>query len=315
MGKSKRVPPSQRNELAEYASLLRSLRTNDLLDISSRLGGSSHASASSATPPDDPYTLAGERHPSSTSLTGAAGRDDESEPTDSVPYALGSSEIWTRWPLLPDEVQTTEWGFSDEIRVLVSQALSISPNSYHNDESVYDANVSTEGDADTLLDGDDIPDNMMRVITEASAAHLERILASLVNITPHLNPRSRSRMGGIGWEIVLQTVSAAGLADAMFVIVQILQAKSFAYINNNRTIETVQRRLEQLYGPASMSCVYKRATYCFLVLSVLSDSEHAETDAYYRSQLAERESRYDYIALPFAKPSNRGSVRVRKQPR
>lgn len=54
----------------------------------------------------------------------------------------------------------------------------------------------------------------MRVLAETSAAQLARMLAALVSFAPVADRGYQSRFGGLGWEIVLQAVGAAGLVDA-----------------------------------------------------------------------------------------------------
>jgi hypothetical protein len=104
-----------------------------------------------------------------------------------------------RWPLLPEDVHIPEWGFEDEVRALASQASR------------------GEGDDDDDDDDDDDAD-ILPGLYEETFAHLSAILD---HIAVHVPPTAKSlqdRFRPIGWEDVLQIVSASGAVDERSVL-------------------------------------------------------------------------------------------------
>jgi len=226
MSKKRAVPTALHSELSDYASLLRVLRTGNTLDVASQLRKSllvhgeddryeADPSVSGDSRPESPVS----KHPS-----GPLPVDTDPEAVHrKLPVKQGTRiirDVWTRWPLPPDEVQPTEWGFREEIKSLAQQTLkfhfleeneglsgskpvlSSGPGQHHH-----------EGTDSFLPDIESLPSPALRFLTEASSVHLERMLASIVSLAPTGESSFEPRFNGLGWEAVLQAVSTAGLFD------------------------------------------------------------------------------------------------------
>lgn len=163
--KTRLVPSALHAELSEYTSLLRALRTNDILDVASQLtrpyAGPS-TGASTVTTRDDSLApqsvnfvdvdLSDEDGGRSIRVTGKDVNDGESEKPDSesedeldggeevVGAQKGKAKAkksrslrkkkverdeWTRWPLMDGDVHIPEWGFEDEVLFLARQSIAL----------------------------------------------------------------------------------------------------------------------------------------------------------------------------------------------
>lgn len=209
--KKKRVPAALHSEISEYASLLRALRVTDALDITAQL-----------TRLDSAPTLANEeeemgRHESPMTShvvhEGAALIEEKGHP-----QALGVSQkshnTWTRWPLLAEDVHIPEWRFEDEVHSLAKQALlsDLSTSSELPEGTSSDLNVPGEDQVEALL-----PPSSLRVLTDVSSSHLEHILSALASYTPMVDKSTLHRHHPLGWESVLNIVSATRLVDSEYV--------------------------------------------------------------------------------------------------
>lgn len=155
--KTKLIPIALHTELSEYTSLLRALRTNDILDVASQLarpyaGSSTRASTvtardSSLAPRSTDFAdveLSDEDVGSSARVAERNMDDGESEKPDSgSEYEMGGEgkakakkrssrskkkkmerDEWTRWPLMVGDVHIPEWGFADEVLFLARQSIA-----------------------------------------------------------------------------------------------------------------------------------------------------------------------------------------------
>jgi hypothetical protein len=219
MGKQKKrkiVPASLHSEISEYASLVRALRATDTLDITSQLTRLDSA----PSPWDvDPTNEETGRHVSPTSSR--VDRGDVSFIEDKGhSSALGTSRTsrntWTRWPLLAEDAHVPEWRFEDEVHSLARQALLYDlstlnqlPASTSSESHSMDHNVPSEDQVEELL-----PPSSLRILADVSSSHLERILSALASYCPPADKSTQHRRHPIGWESVLNVVSATGLVDS-----------------------------------------------------------------------------------------------------
>src|SRR5262245_57900443 len=127
-------------ELADYASLLRSLATADALDLSSHL----------TRPLLNPSQKLNRKY----------------------------KRLCTRWPLLPQDVHVPEWGFEDEIQLLVSSR------------------------SDDLDDDDDEP--LPPSLFEQASTHLSTILTHVSAHVPRTAESLQDRFRPLGWESILE---------------------------------------------------------------------------------------------------------------
>lgn len=227
----RRVPASLYSELSEYASLLRALRTESTLDLSSQLiNARPVASCSQRTLEDvelgDQHEAADNSRPFKaryasvdTSESGKnTSRSASSVPTDKTK----SRDAWTRWPLLACDVLAPEWGLRDEIKLLATNVLRTS--------STQSAPVDfTSKSADgSLDDGDDISEaafddddfqsqQMLDSLTLDCSHFLSRVFASLAAHVPPSEKSMQNRLAPIDWESVLDIIGGTSFSDARFV--------------------------------------------------------------------------------------------------
>jgi hypothetical protein len=126
-----------------------------------------------------------------------------------------SRNTWTRWPLLAEDLHIPEWGFEDEVHLLAKQALLFDfstsdqlPTDTSSESRGVDPNVLREDQIEALL-----PPSSLRSLADASSCHLEHILSALASYSPPVDKSTQHRRHPIGWESVLNIVSAAGLVD------------------------------------------------------------------------------------------------------
>lgn len=200
MGKRKIVPAALHSELSEYSSLIRALRTNNTLDIVP------HLTKSKPTQPGV------EREPSPSPVAGPSKSVEDTSIADGEPPAKKQKrdrDTWTRWPLPAGDVHIPQWGFEDEIRILISQSRSRERAS---------AVLNEEGDRSDAEDSDEAIERYLSPITEASSAYLARILALLASHTPIAEKSMQNRVAPIGWEMVLCAASDIGVdAKSVFI--------------------------------------------------------------------------------------------------
>ncbi|KAI0037090.1 hypothetical protein K488DRAFT_67237 [Vararia minispora EC-137] len=279
MSKKRHVPAALHSELSDYASLLRVLRTNSSLDVASQLAKLPPADLNEDTHEPDPFTSEPSRPTYSISERSAhserKGKDRgrEQNKREMVPEELPtrSRDNWTRWPLLPNEVHPTEWGFQEEVRSLAQQALDFRTAFSVPSPCAAEASVQPHEPSDSdhyAPDLDSLSRPTLRVLTEVSSIHLERMLSSLVSFAPAAHQAFESRFGGIGWETVLEAVCAAGLFDVAIV-------------------DSVQRRLERMYGPAE-----------------IDHAERVDHDASNHKELDEFEAQFEYLCSPYEKATD-----------
>lgn len=176
-GKRKAVPAALRSELEEYSYLLRALRTNDTLDLSSQL---IHAAGSSPASEDD--------GPHGPSLA---------EPSGSNTHSRKPKENWTRWPLLIQDVPIPEWTLQDEVERLANRFLQ--PPSNPNEE--------TE-DAEEPIDSAAI-----KHLTLETTEYLSQVFAAIAAHVPMVEGSMQNRFKPFNWENILAIIGATGITD------------------------------------------------------------------------------------------------------
>ncbi|KAJ3863835.1 hypothetical protein EV359DRAFT_42295 [Lentinula novae-zelandiae] len=201
----KRIPAALHSELTEYSSLLRSLRTNDTLDVTSQLTRYfNHKGKEKAQISDDTYD------------------DDDSECINdgdrkraSRPQSLASEDImttkaktsthetWTRWPLLAQDVPFPEWTLQDEVAHITAFLLRDTSSSPSDVDS--DPNSSNS--------------SLISTLTLSSSRYLDSILASLAAIIPKRSVSMINRLAPAGWQSVLAAaqLQASGGSSTKYV--------------------------------------------------------------------------------------------------
>lgn len=180
-GKRKAVPTALRSELEEYSFLLRALRTNDTLDLSSQL---IRAAGTSQPPEHDDI-----RNSSSTPPVQVSG---------SALISRKPKDLWTRWPLLIQDVPVPEWTLQDEVERLANRFLH-PPRNF--DEE-------TEEDAEEPIDS-----TAIEHLTLDTTEYLSHIFAAIAAHVPMVEGSMQNRLKPLNWENVLAIVGATGLVD------------------------------------------------------------------------------------------------------
>ena len=180
-GKRKAVPTALRSELEEYSFLLRALRTNDTLDLSSQL----IRATGSSQPLEDDDTRNSPRAPAG----GASGSNSNSrKPKD----------IWTRWPLLIQDVPIPEWTLQDEVERLANKFLKPPSN----------PNGEPEEDVEEPIDS-----AAVKHLTLETTEYLSHLFAAIAAHVPMVEGSMQNRLKPLNWENILAIVGASGLID------------------------------------------------------------------------------------------------------
>ena len=180
-GKRKAVPAALRSELEEYSFLLRALRTNDTLDLSTQLIRTAGSSRNSED---------GDAHstPSASPV----------EAPESNPFPRKPKDAWTRWPLLVQDVPIPEWTLQDEVERLANKFL----------QPPGDPNQETEEDADEPIDS-----AAVKHLTLETTAYLSHLFAAIAAHVPMVEGSMQNRLRPFDWENILAIVGASGLVD------------------------------------------------------------------------------------------------------
>ena len=179
-GKRKAVPSALRSELEEYSFLLRALRTNDTLDLSSQLIRS--ASSSEAFEDDDV-------------------RDPPGKASESNSNSRKPKDTWTRWPLLIQDVPTPEWTLQDEVERLANKFLQ-PPN---------DPGQGMEEDAEEPIES-----AAVEHLTLETAEYLSHLFAAIAAHVPMVEGSMQNRLKPLNWENVLAIAGASGLVNPRY---------------------------------------------------------------------------------------------------
>ncbi|KAJ3515362.1 hypothetical protein NLJ89_g1811 [Agrocybe chaxingu] len=259
----RRIPTALHNELSEYASLLRALRTRDALDVTKHLIKGSPFAATSSTSVDgldetgDP--VAGPSKQPQSAASRPAGKTRSAAAKGKQKAVAAAPELsskpkqikrdhWTRWPLLLDDVIKPEWTLEDEVAVIASQVLkSRAPPSFP--FPVSEENDDTENDefvyVNTEVDEDD-PDHPFYTpyLTSIVASYLSTMLALLASHTPARPASMQNRIEPLNWRAVLDVVVSCGVPE----------------FSNPMVVQNVIRRMEAIYGPSILPIEGRMAT-------------------------------------------------------
>lgn len=211
MGKRKRVPVKLHSELTEYSSLLRALRTTSTLDVASHIATHELPSSVHANNPESSNS-----RNITPEVDTAVDPDSSSAPqqkrtrTTSPALSEQSSkshkrDLWTRWPLLADDVPIPEWSLEDEIQHLMN-GLNTGDGQNKTSSDPSSRQSSTEPD--------DAP-YYLPYIALSTLDHLHTILGAIAVHTPYRSDSLQNRLEPIRWQSVLDALAASG-ADTLF---------------------------------------------------------------------------------------------------
>jgi hypothetical protein len=232
MGKSRKlVPVALYSEVAEYTSLLRSLKTNNTLDISYRLAKPHTPSSALFIEPQS----SNEREPEQSLTESAADALSLHPSADSSKQVAGSSasetpaktrDTWTRWPLLAGDVHMPEWSFEEEVHLVAKQCLA-SLTVPHDPLVARGADARSDPggvfdhspDQDNEIDDDDmLSPSTLRILADQCSLHLGQILSCLAAHVPLAGKSMQNRLQPVGWEDVLGIMSVSGLVGEQSVL-------------------------------------------------------------------------------------------------
>ncbi|SJL10516.1 uncharacterized protein ARMOST_13903 [Armillaria ostoyae] len=224
----KRIPTALHSELTEYSSLLRALRTESTLDVSSQI--SKHFQSIPTVVENDEHDSEDEDEEESRPTSPVAGpssqspsqiatlkrKSDEISTSSPAPppkrkKKQKQADIWTKWPLLPEDLAQPQWGLEDEISVIVSQLQK----------------VHQEGNEE---DDDDEDREFLPHLHLSTSNCLEAILGTIAAHTPLRADSLQNRLNPIDWRFVLNV-----LVDQKIV--------------HPKVIERAETRLRAMYDP------------------------------------------------------------------
>ena len=201
--KPRRVPAALHAEIAEYSSLIRALRANNALDVTSKITHNPEGEV------DDDQTTNSDFGP-----TGLHSRDISPESDDTftrkhvrqshsalpIPESA-KRDIWSRWPLLMNDVPRPDWSIEDEMRHLVEDISKKHPR------PPLPAVIQQENE-----DQDDVP-SFVPNLTNIVSNYLSSIFALLAAHTPNRSPGQQNRVQPMGWRAVLDILSSSANPD------------------------------------------------------------------------------------------------------
>ena len=238
MSKRKRVPAALHAEISEYSALLRALRTQDTLDLTSQLiraRTASRANTDDDLLDDDDLDLDGGE--SEKPLTDVVSQGPVAAPSsnEDVSPMLKRKRLpgkrkpgmtskktrdhWTRWPLMDGDVHVPEWTLEDEVKVIA----------VHHIKGTLTRPDATAQAAELLEDLDDdftntlLPQAGLDALSDEAASYLSRILALVAAFKAPAAESMQNRFAPFGWEAVMAAVSSSGIADVKFVVSPVVQ--------------------------------------------------------------------------------------------
>jgi hypothetical protein len=240
MGKRKPVPAALYSEFTEYSSLIRALRTSNSLDVTSHItkprpysvrddselesdgdlsGSPNNAESSSRLSNVDLPESAFHSRDISPAVSGPSSSVEPPSKTNrkrkrnsTTPSRPRRRDVWTRWPLLANDVYIPEWSLEDEIGILAANALKLHPRPplpvLRSESSTPSSDDEDTEDQDSQADGD--APSYLPPLTNAASNYLSTILALLVAHTPNRPQSQQNRIEPIGWQAVLNILSSCG---------------------------------------------------------------------------------------------------------
>lgn len=207
------VPTALREELTEYSSLLRALRTADTLDLSYRLTRSQEPSSSEQD--DDTQSRA-----SSTSADGRGSRKRKRSRSSSEETPLWRKrDHWTRWPIPAKDVPPPDWSLQEELGGIVKQAL-MSIEREPDDDGIAKWDEDTDAEIDNDVDQEEayVQDLATRLTPVIEDLH-ESLFALLCAHTIARPDGMQNRIEPFDWRDlvnILGSPAAAHLVDEKY---------------------------------------------------------------------------------------------------
>ncbi|KDQ56905.1 hypothetical protein JAAARDRAFT_59122 [Jaapia argillacea MUCL 33604] len=283
----KSVPSGLHNELTEYASLLRALRTSSTLDLASQLTTqrrASHGHESDVSLSDDPMDGdemdrshgSGDVHAAgsstafepdlqvdsrsatsirTTSTSKKRKRTDEVNRREDSSLTTSSSrskdrdrDTWTRWPLLAGDVHIPEWGLEDEVKLLALQELKVQRQG-NGDPGPTPA---TPEDDRTLQQGTDgIPMDIDSVVNDQDSEDEDTTLppSALNGLILSSSSHLSQLLSALSAHFPLAEKSMQNRVKPIG-WETVLDVVGVSGLVDEKSIDSVRRGMEAIYGPA-----------------------------------------------------------------
>ncbi|KNZ81138.1 hypothetical protein J132_03130 [Termitomyces sp. J132] len=219
MGKRKLVPTALHSELTGYSSLIRALRANNTLDVTSHLAKASFNldSKSDINLTDSDTHEEDFQHKS----TDAEDEYDTDAMTNADPPMSSALHLVSS--------PTAKWSFEDEIRYLAEHI------SKHQSQTLFppqEAEKDGENPDDLVSeDIDDVGPSYLPHLTQAASNYLSTILALLVAHTPNRPDSQQNRIEPMCWRALLDVLSSCGDPN----------------VADLKMLSSVEMRMESLY--------------------------------------------------------------------
>lgn len=248
MARRQLVPTTLRNELTEYTSLLRALRTSQTLDVTAHLTHPREHSNDRETDGTEPEeTVAG-----SSSID-----SDHRKPERSESPHWRKRDQWTRWPIPAKDVPPPDWSLQDEVETLIKQVLASvepEPDSTMAVKPEEDADIEHDSDSD---DEDAYMQDLAELVTPVVENYLESVFALTCAHTIARPDSMQNRIEPFDWRDlvnILGSPAAAHLVDETYVVANVFTPTT-GLNHSRRILQNVTTRMQSLFEttPASTS--------------------------------------------------------------
>lgn len=214
MARRQLVPTALHNELTEYSSLLRALRTTQTLDVTAHL-------TQSQDPTDDEHDAPESEEETTPAAPTSIQKRKPSQSEPGSPHWRNRDQ-WTRWPIPVKDVPPPDWSLQEEVEAIVKQVLaSIEPDSDSEEAVKHEEDVESQHDGDSD-DEDAYMHHLTELVTSVVENQLESIFALICAHTMARPDSMQNRIEPFDWHDLLNILSspmAAHLVDETYVIV------------------------------------------------------------------------------------------------
>ncbi|KAF5350656.1 hypothetical protein D9756_008719 [Leucocoprinus leucothites] len=262
MSKHQLIPAALREELTEYSSLLRALRTTHTLDLPVHLTDP-YANKSDTEEGGPSKSITPAPSTSTSPEVEGGGGSLKRKRSESEPGSLNwrNRDQWTRWPIPVKDVPPPDWSLQDEIGAIVKSLLivpnspSVSPDRGSDNHDDYDDTNDMEesppisikreqSSSDPIInDSEDEQDtyvhNLAETITPVIRNKLESLFALISAHTIARSDSMQNRIEPFDWRD----------------LINILGSSAAGHLVDETILQTVTTRMEQIFEttPASTS--------------------------------------------------------------
>lgn len=224
MAKRQPVPAALQEELKEYSSLLRALRTSQTLDVTAHL--TEPYANDDSDDEEEPGPSKSTTPAASTSTAADSSKRKRSESEPQQPH-WSNRDQWTRWPIPVKDVPRPDWSLQDEIATIVKHVLattklkSSSPSPERDDDRDDDPsdrplkreqNSDIELQTDSEDEGDAYYQTLAETITPVIQNKLETLFALIAAHTIARPDSMQNRIEPYDWRDLINILGSPGAA-------------------------------------------------------------------------------------------------------